>query len=220
MDLQTIFLLFIFYSFFGWLFETSFVALVQGKIFNRGFLIGPWCPLYGYSAILVTLLLQKYYSDPLIMFVMAAIICTILEYIVSYVMEKIFKARWWDYTGQSFNINGRVRLVNMIPFGLLCLIVMYVFNPLMIVITHITPALLLNIITAILAMLFILDTLVSFKLANDLKHINFTKKTDNTDEIRKLIQKTIKSKKKELSLLKRRILHAYPNLIKEKKKKS
>jgi len=67
---------------------------------------------------LITILLQKYSNDPIALFALGMIICAILEYFISYLLEKIFKARWWDYSTKKFNINGRVCLETMIPFGL------------------------------------------------------------------------------------------------------
>ena len=118
-DIRVYFLLFMTYAFLGWLMEVT-LGLIQSKKFvNRGFLIGPYCPIYGFGGLLITFLLQKYVNDPIVLFFMALIICGILEYVTSYLMEKIFHARWWDYSNKKYNINGRVCLDTIIPFGLL-----------------------------------------------------------------------------------------------------
>ena len=78
------------------------------KFVNRGFLIGPYCPIYGHGAILITILLQKYIDDPIALFIMGVVVCSILEYLTSYFMEKIFHARWWDYSRYKFNINDSI----------------------------------------------------------------------------------------------------------------
>ena len=124
-----LFLLFMTYSFIGWLMEVTCKLIETKKIINRGFLIGPYCPIYGWGCLLITMLLNKYVDDPLVLFVMAIIICSILEYVTSYLMEKLFKARWWDYSKRRFNINGRICLETMVPFGLLALFIMYFINP-------------------------------------------------------------------------------------------
>ena len=87
-----LFLLFMTYSFIGWLMEVICKLIETKKIINRGFLIGPYCPIYGWGCLLITMLLNKYVDDPLVLFVMAIIICSILEYVTSYLMEKLFKA--------------------------------------------------------------------------------------------------------------------------------
>ena len=102
------FLLFISYSVIGWIMETILKTIEYKKFVNRGFLIGPYCPIYGCGALLMTFLLQGYAEDPIVLFVFNIIICSILEYSTSYIMEKIFKARWWDYSYTKYNINGRI----------------------------------------------------------------------------------------------------------------
>ena len=101
------FLLFIIYSFMGWLMEIIDNIIVKHKIVNRGFLLGPYCPIYGFGCLSLIFFLSNYKSDPIILFFMAIVICSILEYSTSYIMEKLFKLRWWDYTDKKFNINGR-----------------------------------------------------------------------------------------------------------------
>ena len=105
---ETYFLLFLIYSTCGWLVETIGEVFKSGKLVNRGFLIGPYCPIYGYGVLLITLLLSKYKNDILLTFILAMVICGVLEYLTSYFMEKIFHARWWDYKRMRFNINGIV----------------------------------------------------------------------------------------------------------------
>ena len=123
------FLLFIIYSFMGWLMEIIDNIIVKHKIVNRGFLLGPYCPIYGFGCLSLIFFLSNYKSDPIILFFMAIVICSILEYSTSYIMEKLFKLRWWDYTDKKFNINGRICAETMIPFGLLGTLVICIINP-------------------------------------------------------------------------------------------
>ena len=102
-----LFSLFIIYSFIGWTIEMVACAIANKKIVNRGFLVGPYCPIYGFSSLIMIGVLQKYLNDAFVLFIMAIFICTFTEYITSYIMEKIFHARWWDYTNIPFNLNGR-----------------------------------------------------------------------------------------------------------------
>ena len=123
--------LFLIYSFIGWIVEVSAFLIQDHKFVNRGFLIGPVVPIYGTGGILITILLTKYQSDPIVLFCMAVIVCSILEYLTSYVMEKIFKTRWWDYSNKKFNINGRICLEGLILFGLGGFGFTYIFAPLL-----------------------------------------------------------------------------------------
>ena len=120
------------YSVAGWIMETVSVSIQKRKFVDRGFLIGPYCPIYGTGVVAITVLLKKYSDDVVATFFMSIIICGILEYMTSYFMEKIFKARWWDYTNRKFNINGRVCLQNLVIFGILGTFIVFVANPFLI----------------------------------------------------------------------------------------
>ena len=114
-NVSVYFILFIIYAMIGWFIEIINGLIQTKKFVNRGFLIGPYCPIYGVGGILITLLLSKYYDDPIVLFFMGIAVCGILEYLTSYIMEKFFKARWWDYSKRKFNINGRICLETIIP---------------------------------------------------------------------------------------------------------
>lgn len=130
-NLSTYLLLLMLYSFFGWICEVIYCSIPAGKFINRGFLIGPYCPIYGFGAIFVLLLLGQYKDNVFILFGMSMIIAGIIEYITSYVLEKIFNLSLWDYSKRTFNINGRVCLENLLMFGVMALAVVYVINPFM-----------------------------------------------------------------------------------------
>ena len=92
-SLSTLFIIFMFYSFVGWIIESVYVYYCTKKIMNRGFLIGPCCPIYGFGCLIFILILPKYLDDPIVLFVLAATICSVLEYITSWIMEKYFKTK-------------------------------------------------------------------------------------------------------------------------------
>ena len=185
--------------------------LIELKRFvNRGFLIGPICPIYGVGAILITILLQRYLNDPIALFIMAIVVCGVLEYLTSYFMEKIFHARWWDYSKRKFNINGRVCLNTIIPFGLLGMFIIYVSNPFLTGVLEKLPELALNIISIALLIIFIVDNIVS---ANVISYLGKTTKEvgkdlDNTEEITQKVKEILLEK----SGLYRRFLNAYPTI--------
>lgn len=221
-DLRVYFLLFMTYAICGWIMEVTCKLIQYKRFINRGFLIGPYCPIYGYGAILITILLRKYTNDPVVLFFMAIIICGTLEYLTSYFMEKIFKARWWDYSQKKFNINGRVCLNTIIPFGLLGLFIMYVSNPFLIGKIEQLPEIALNILSSVLLVIYIVDNIVSGIVIRYVKKTekDFGKELDNTEEMTKKVKEILQSK----SVLHRRLLNAYPKLeavkikIKEKKR--
>ena len=215
----TYFMLFFIYAILGWIIETTLVSIEKRKFVNRGFLIGPYCPIYGYGALLITILLHKYTNDPIVLFIMAIVVCGILEYFTSYIMEKIFKARWWDYSAKKYNINGRICLETVVPFGILGCLVMYVLNPITFKYLNMLSNSMLNIISAICFTIFITDNIVSYNVISSftktVKTINVGKIKDNTEEITKKVREVLIGK----SFFNKRLMEAYPNLqakIKEK----
>ena len=200
-QIETYLSLFYIYSFAGWLMETVGISLREKKLVDRGFLIGPYCPIYGTGVVLITLLLKKYSDDVLATFVMSIIICGILEYLTSYFMEKIFKARWWDYSDRKFNINGRVCLQNLILFGILGTTIVFLVNPFFIKYISKIPELALHIILVFITILFLADTIISYKVIFDLKDMS-KEFRDNTEEISEKVQKRIR----------RRLVKAFPEI--------
>ena len=207
-DLKIYFLLFIIYSVVGWIIEMIDVAILNKKIVNRGFLIGPSCPVYGVGALLMLIFLNKYVYDPFILFCMSFLICGILEYLTSYIMEKLFKARWWDYSSNKFNLNGRICLGNLVLFGLGGIILFYIANPFIMKILMSISEPVLNVITFILLFLFIFDFCISFKIIFEFKNIASTVRKDSTEEIKKRVKAVIESK----SALYRRLTKSFPDL--------
>lgn len=186
-----LFLLFIIYSFFGWCMEMVVCYLSTKKWVNRGFLIGPVCPIYGCGCLLIILLLNKYLDDPIVLFVMAMLLCSFLEYFTSYIMEKIFKARWWDYSHKKYNINGRICLDNIVAFGVLGLLMMYLINPFVLKFLGYVDIRVLNIVSIILGIVFIVDSIISFKVITGFKKVAKTIKKDSTEEITKKVREIL-----------------------------
>ena len=209
-------ILFFAFSFLGWLMEVMLVIFKERKIVNRGFLIGPCCPIYGFGGLIMTLLLQNIKNNPILLFLLSLLICSVLEYETSYVMEKLFHARWWDYSNRKFNINGRICLTNMIAFGLLGCLIIYILDPIYFEKIKYLSTQILNIICIILLALFLIDSIFSIKIIKNIKLIKKNMK-DNTEEITRRVKEILIEK----SALTRRIVEAFPNMmvIKEKIKR-
>lgn len=210
MNFKIYFFLFLIYSIMGWCMEVI-LGLIQNKKFvDRGFLIGPYCPIYGAGSILITSFLQGYVDHISALFCMAIVICGLLEYFTSYVMEKVFKARWWDYSQKKYNINGRVCLETIIPFGLLSCMIIYITNPFFINIFYKIPENYQRAIFIICLSLFVVDCFISFiiisRLRSTVKNVN--KIEDNTEEITKQVKSILTSK----SFLDRRLINAFPKI--------
>lgn len=199
--------LFFIYSFAGWLMETVQISIREKKFINRGFLIGPYCPIYGCGVLLITFLLQKYSYDIPLTFILSILICGILEYMTSYIMEKLFKARWWDYSSRKFNINGRICLETLIPFGIAGTFILYIANPFLLKYIQMIPNIVMHICTIIFLGVYITDMIISFKIILNLKEMTREFK-DSTVEISARVKKIIKKKYR----LYRRLVHAFPRI--------
>ena len=204
-------LLFIIYSFFGWCMETTYVSISNKKFVNRGFLLGPVCPIYAYGALLITAL-NKFFSDPIVLFFMTIIVCGGLEYFTSWIMEVLFKARWWDYSNKKFNLNGRICLKNLLAFGILGLVVAYVLNPLFRTWIFKLKVNQLYMYTSILIGIYLLDTIISFIVIFSFRkvteEVNIKRREDNTEQITQMVRELFSQK----SFLHRRFINAYPKL--------
>lgn len=213
-DFKLYFLLFIIYSFIGWLIETICCSFSAKKFVERGFLIGPICTIYGFGAIIMLIFLNKYLESSIILFVMGIFICSILEYLTSFIMEKLFNTRWWDYSKRKFNINGRVCLTNAFFFGVLGVLLLYYINPFFLSILSFIPTKTLNICFLILICLLTIDSIISFTtIYKFTKTVKLVKK-DSSSEINKKVKEEIE---KSRNILRKRLIKAFPNFnIKQK----
>lgn len=128
-DIVIYFLYFFIYSFIGWVAECIFNSIQEKKLVNRGFLTGPYCPVYGFGAVAGILFVRPFSYSPVLVFLLGMIIMTIIEFLASYILEKLFHEKWWDYTGFFLNIDGRVCLFFSTMFGVLFLFVIYFVHP-------------------------------------------------------------------------------------------
>ena len=126
------FLIFILFSFIGWISEVIYVGVTSAhKFVNRGFLHGPICPVYGFGGVVILMLPPSLYATWIPLFLASMILCTTVEYFVSWLMEKLFHTRWWDYSHYKIQLNGRICLLNSILFGFLGVVVIHFVYPLM-----------------------------------------------------------------------------------------
>ena len=187
--------------------ESIYCFVIDKKFVNRGFLIGPVCPIYGVGCLFIIIFLDKYRDDPIVLFCMAVIICSILEYFTSYIMEKIFKTRWWDYSQKKYNLNGRICLDIIIAFGVLGLILTYIIHPFVKDILFLIDPVLLKVITSILFILFLVDVSVSTKIIYRIKGVENKVLTDQTEEINAKVKEALQS----MGIFTRRVAIAFPN---------
>ena len=180
-------LYFIIYSFIGWLLEVLCKFIDDKKFVNRGFLLGPICPIYGYGVVLIVLLIGSNDNDLLSIFLKSIFICSVLEYFTSFIMEKLFKARWWDYSQKRFNINGRICLETMLPFGLGATIILYSVHPKIIYLVNLLSYKVKVILAISLLVSYLVDNIISMKVMNKIKTQIKKEKADSTVAIKKKV---------------------------------
>ena len=206
-NLYRIFLLFIIYSFIGWIMEVIVKFVEKKRFINRGFLIGPLCPIYGYGAILILLLLLPYKRSVILLFFMAILICSFLEYMTSFVMEKLFKTRWWDYSDVKYNINGRICLNTMLPFGVLGVVVFFIVNPFIKYLLSFISYDILKIVAILLFAMYLIDNIITFFIINKYRDSITNIEKDSTEEIVKIREKFMKK-----GFLYSRLIKAFPTM--------
>ena len=212
MNFLYIYLLFWTFSFLGWIMEVVVCSVYDRKLVNRGFLIGPYCPIYGFGSVIM-LLLSPYKDSVFVCFILALFLCSVLEYFTSFMMEKLFKVRWWDYSNDSFNINGRVCLRNALAFGALGVLFTRYLNPLFMNLMDGLSENSIKIISIIVLVITMVDIIVSLKAMNSVKNIvnSDAKKyrmKDATTDIKRLIS---------ANYLEKRLMETYHLLEKEGK---
>ncbi|MGL5067556.1 MAG: putative ABC transporter permease [Sarcina sp.] len=226
-------LYFFIYSFLGWFCEVIYCSNFEKKEFvNRGMLKGPICPIYGVGSCILILFIYKHSENILLVFILGVIITSIIEYIASFILEKVFNARWWDYTTYPLNINGRICLLNSGLFGIMVVfLIRYVHKEVDGIISGFSDKTLF-IVGIILILIFIYDfisTVIKLKSFNskldeirdlniELKKYNISikdrlnGKSDFEFDKRKLALKEQITRVKKTFAKDRRIFRAFPRL--------
>ena len=181
-DLYHIIHWFFIYSFLGWLMETCYVAIIDKKLVNRGFVSGPVCTIYGFGALSVYFILKPFENNLLILFIMGIIVTSILEYFTAWIMEVIFRTTWWDYSNYPFNIKGRICLLNSIIWGFLTVALFLFIQPFVNSIVSLYSVATGKILGVIAIILYLVDYGTTSYYAMDLKII-INSMSDAMDEL-------------------------------------
>ena len=154
-------LTFVLYAFIGYLCEVVYCSIGQRHLVDRGFLYGPWLPIYGFGGLIVDIFLCPIASHPVLVFLLAVVLTSAVEYVGSWALEKIFSIKLWDYSRYRFNINGRVCLLNSTLFGIMSLFLVYVAYPWVEKGLNAIPVLLAERLSDVLRILFAVDLTLS-----------------------------------------------------------
>ena len=211
-SLINLILLFFAYAFLGWCIEVTLKYFQFHRFINRGFLTGPWLPIYGSGAVLITAVIKG--LAPLefsvgTTFAVSFLLCGFLEYMTSYVLEKRFHARWWDYSSKPMNLHGRVWIGNLVLFGLGGVVIVDLINPLLLRLSEHMSFPLREIMAFSLSAVFIADYVMSHFVLKLVKSGVESSDADETEAISKEVRLLLSNR----SVFYRRFADAYPEVI-------
>ena len=210
--LDLLVLLFFTFSFLGWCMEVTLKYIQFHRFINRGFLIGPCLPIYGTGVTVITLsvyLVGGEFRTISGVFLASMISSGALEYFSSWIMEKLFHARWWDYSQKPMNLHGRIWIGNLLLFGLAGVILSEIVVPPVMMFYLRIPAIIRWIVSGVLAVTAIVDAVVSYGITSTVKKEMYQYSgIDNTEEVSRVVRETLSNR----SLLYRRLMEAYPNM--------
>lgn len=230
MDFDLLIGSFFLYSVIGYIVEVLYCSMFSKRLVNRGFLHGPYLPIYGFGALMVVHLLKSFASHPLQLFFVAIIATSVVEYISSYLLEQLFSLKLWDYSRYRLQIKGRVCLLNSTLFGLLSLFVFYVLHPPLITILMGVSSVLLTRLSHLIILIFAVDTtssiwrmasfqkqLADFKVKKAeiemrLHLLSRLKSSKTLEGLRVTLDTELEELKSRLNASAKRILDAFPSI--------
>lgn len=159
------------YAFFGWLYESILVSVESKKFVNRGFVKGPMLPIYGLGASVILIATKPFVGYPIAVFFAGMAAATILEYISGYLLELLFKVKYWDYTGRFGNIKGYICLISVLMWGFFSNLMVYVIHEPIEKLRNSIPDTALYVILAVVSAVFLADLFAAFKKAYDVKNL-------------------------------------------------
>ena len=207
-----IILLFFIYAFAGWCMEVALKYRQYHRFINRGFLTGPVCPIYGCGAVLITLVignLTRVESGLVMTFALSFVICGAVEYLTSLVLEKIFHARWWDYSQKPMNLHGRVWIGNLMLFGLAGIAIIHLLNPAIYRVLDRIPTGKREVLAVVLLAIIAADFVISYFVLKLVKVGVDSSEADNTEEISKEVRQLLTNR----SYFYKRFSDAYPEVV-------
>lgn len=148
---------FFIYAFLGWCTEVSYAATKTGKFVNRGFLNGPWCPIYGFGVVIVLAFLEPLKDNLFLLFLGSVVLTSALEWLTGFLLEKLFAQRWWDYSNEPFNLSGYICLRFSLAWGFACLFVVKLLHPTVLLFIRLIPHLVGLVLLGVLMVVMAID---------------------------------------------------------------
>lgn len=201
LNILTFFLIFYIYCFMGWCFESLYVSAKSKKWVNRGFMKGPFLPIYGCGAVIILFSTIPVMSSPVLVYILSFIAATVLELATGIVMEKLFKVKYWDYSGNFMNYKGYICIKSSITWGFMGMLVTYIINEPVAKFIDSLNVWISALIVVILTVIFVFDFVKSFKAAYYMREIIMSSERLMNDlkEIKIQIAEAIEEKKGQAS---------------------
>lgn len=155
-------------AFAGYIYEVIFELIESGTFVNKGFYYGPYLPVYGFGAVFMSMILNKFKKHPVVVFILGMLVTGIVEYITGYAMYEIYHRKWWDYTGLFLNIDSYVCFRSVFTFAIGGMLLIYIVEPLIKEFMSIKSKKTINIICISFIVIFIIDALLSFLIRNNI----------------------------------------------------
>ncbi len=219
-QLVLLFMEFFIFCVLGYIVEMITCFIAEHKLTNRGFLCGPVIPIYGVGALALLFLLAPFKQNPFLVFFLGLIITTSIEYLTSWGLEKIFHNKWWDYSNQKYNLQGRICLVNSLLFGIGSIIIIYFLGPWIRDFLIQIKDSVLYITALMIFIIFLIDVIYSCLVAYSLRNrliIVEKLKNEKLSKIPGLLEQMLSKRLASIKGIKKypnRLLKAFPNLKK------
>lgn len=217
-----LFLFFIMYAILGWIIEVVFHMFTQKKFVNRGFLHGPVCPIYGFGAVAILILLEPFEQNNIYLFIGGVIVASLLEFITGYLLEKVFDTKWWDYSDERFNIKGYISLKFSLAWGVVSVILVRVIHPYIETFVASIPSYIIFPLYNLLMIMMVVDSTLTIsslihlrRLLKDLVGIRKTLNSrieDRREEREQVLRKRIEIIYGKLEKRHKKLLENYPNI--------
>ncbi len=162
---------FYFYCFFGWIFESTYVSLKSRRFVNRGFMRGPFLPIYGSGAIMMLVVSMPFQDNIILTYLAGCVGATALELVTGIAMESLFKVRYWDYSNQKFNYKGHICLSSTVAWGFLTILMTEFVHRGVETVVFVIPETVITVLTVVLSVYIVADFSLSFKAAMDLRDV-------------------------------------------------
>ena len=218
-DLSYLVICFFIYSVLGYLSEIVFCSVPKKHFVNRGFLYGPYCPIYGFGALVVLIFLEPLKAHWYLVFLFAVVLTSAIEYVTSWLLEKLFNMKLWDYSNHKININGRVCGLNSFLFGLMGLFVTYVVHPFVSDVIRAIPVEYRSAISDLILIAFSIDATVTVINLKSFQHglMEIKEKAEyirslDSDDLKELLSKELEKTKERRESIYAHFLNSNPSL--------